>query len=116
MMPVFAGPRSPDAPGRSMPEEVRRLVRERDGDRCLYCGALGADDVDHVFPWSQGGTHDPRNLVVCCQVCNSIAGLRVFGEFAAKRAYVLRRRAELGREAIEGAERRVAVGGSAGIE
>jgi len=52
--------------------------------------------LDHVYPWIQGGTHDRRNLVCACQVCNSIAGLRVFAEFAPKREYVLARRAQLG--------------------
>lgn len=102
-MATFGGPRSPDDPGRYIPDAVRSFVVARDGGMCQYCGDLEAESIDHLMPWAQGGTHDVDNLVVCCGVCNSIAGLRVFSELAAKRAYVQRRRQELGYDRIRSA-------------
>lgn len=66
----------------------------RDNNVCQYCGDA-ATDCDHVYPWSNGGTHHPLNLVASCETCNSIAGLRVFTEFAKKKMYILTRRLEL---------------------
>lgn len=91
----MAQPRSPDAPGRTIPAAVRRLVLGRDGYACHYCGAP-AVGIDHVYPWSQGGGHDPHNLVACCDRCNSVAGERVFAELAEKESYVVARLAEMG--------------------
>lgn len=88
------GPRLPSEGGRYIPKYIRDLVMERDRGICQYCGAA-ATDCDHVYPWSNGGTHHATNLVACCETCNSIAGLRVFTEFAKKKAYILARRLEL---------------------
>lgn len=30
--------------------------------------------LDHVLPWSLGGTNDPENLVCACWICNQIKG------------------------------------------
>lgn len=55
----------------AIPVEVRAVVRERDGAACQYCGCTsGPFEIDHVFPYSRGGTHDPENLVVACRSCN----------------------------------------------
>lgn len=89
-------PRFPDATDRDIPHATRDEVFGRDDNACQYCGEVAATTIDHVFPWANGGSHDPHNLVVACRVCNSIAGLRVFPEFAAKKEYVLARREQLG--------------------
>lgn len=62
--------------------ELRTAVRERDGDRCRYCGVgvrwndrrgpLGGT-YDHVDP---EGPSDFDNLVVCCRGCNASKGRR----------------------------------------
>jgi 5-methylcytosine-specific restriction endonuclease McrA len=93
-MEWHSGPRLPSEGGRYIPTRIRNHVMERDGDICQYCGDP-ATDADHVYPWSNGGTHHPRNLVASCETCNSIAGLRVFTEFYKKQKYILARRAEL---------------------
>lgn len=53
---------------------VRWLVMERDGHRCIYCGATPSDEVrlviDHRIPFADGGTSDPDNLVTACEDCN----------------------------------------------
>ena len=53
-----------------MPAWLRRLVLERDNWTCAYCGR-DARTVDHVNPYSRGGTDDPDNLVAACKPCNS---------------------------------------------
>lgn len=76
----------PDAPHvRTAPTDMRDDVRlatgslrwfilERDGHRCLGCGASvhsGASlHVDHIIPWSRGGRTEPSNLRSLCEACN----------------------------------------------
>lgn len=44
---------------------------ERDGETCRYCGSKdGPFHIDHVMPWSRGGSNDAGNLVVACSTCN----------------------------------------------
>lgn len=88
-------PRFPDAPDRDIPADVRDHVMARDERICQYCGFSPATTLDHVNAFANGGTHHVRNLVVACVVCNSIAGLRSFPEFAAKGDYVRARRDQL---------------------
>lgn len=65
-------------------------MAEQDG-LCFYCAGV-AHTIDHVIPWSQGGSHHPMNLVACCTPCNSIAGERLFRDITDKMAYILARR------------------------
>lgn len=47
-----------------------KFVKERDGDRCRYCGS-GADlTIDHIIPRCQGGGDEAENLAVACRSCN----------------------------------------------
>jgi hypothetical protein len=85
-------------------------VRARHGGLCVYCREILADGLDHIYPWVQGGTNDPANLVPACTVCNSIAGQRVFREFHHKRTYILARRAQLGPTELAERYRRAARG------
>ncbi len=49
-----------------------RRIRERDGNRCVYCGAIeGPMHLDHIIPRNQGGADTAENLVVACASCNS---------------------------------------------
>ena len=51
---------------------TRRLVRERAGHRCEYCGMLQAQQsfpffhVDHIIALQHGGTDEPDNLALSC--------------------------------------------------
>lgn len=38
--------------------------------RCVYCGQTERLTVDHVRPYSKGGTHDRANLQCLCFTCN----------------------------------------------
>ena len=61
----------------------RRVVFERDGNRCVYCGVTkGQMTLDHIIPVSKGGAyHDARNLVVSCQTCNQDKGSMMLSEW-----------------------------------
>lgn len=64
---------------RSVPPVVRFEVFQRDGFRCIYCGASKEDTtlvVDHVIPVRDGGTNDIGNLATACQPCNAGKGAR----------------------------------------
>jgi 5-methylcytosine-specific restriction endonuclease McrA len=49
-------------------------VFERDGRRCVECGATGRLTVDHIVPRSKGGTDALENLQTMCSPCNGRKG------------------------------------------
>jgi 5-methylcytosine-specific restriction endonuclease McrA len=57
----------------SIPQEVRRMVANRDRYKCVYCHVSLNNrkcHVDHVIPLSQGGSNDADNLALTCVDCN----------------------------------------------
>ncbi|MGP5599585.1 HNH endonuclease [Glutamicibacter arilaitensis] len=61
------------------------LAKARGQTHCLYCPSILDYDnkltpngawVDHVIPYSKGGTHEQSNLIVCCRTCNISKGNR----------------------------------------
>lgn len=62
---------------KKIPAAVRALVYERDEYRCVECGATEGLTLDHIYPWSLGGTDTVDNLRVLCRPCNSSKGARV---------------------------------------
>lgn len=61
---------------RNVEESVRAEVFERDGFKCVYCGATSNLVMDHFIPYSMGGSSYPLNIVTCCVACNSSKGGR----------------------------------------
>lgn len=51
---------------------TRQLIYERDGDRCTECGSIGHLQLDHVVPWSAGGSDRSDNLRSLCADHNHI--------------------------------------------
>ena len=53
---------------------VRQNVLMRDNYTCQICGATVKDgaklEIDHIIPYSKGGTNKESNLQVLCQQCN----------------------------------------------
>ena len=45
--------------------KLRALVLRRDNGICWMCGQPGADTVDHLVPWAEGGTDHWTNLAAC---------------------------------------------------
>lgn len=64
---------------RPIRDHVRRTVMERDGHACVECSATEALTLDHIWPYSKGGTDEPANLRVLCRSCNSKKGARTYG-------------------------------------
>lgn len=74
-------------------QEKRLAIYLRDGLACAYCGKGVEDEIklslDHIQPFSQGGSNHESNLVTCCSTCNSSRGARPIVDFAnAVAAYV----------------------------
>lgn len=89
----------------SIPQKRRLEVYERDGWKCVYCGAqlakpeewlpcssgipgmlvcpwwLEPATVDHVLPQSRGGNHKVENLVACCHSCNASKSTKTADEW-----------------------------------
>lgn len=56
-----------------LPWPLRLAVMIRDGNTCCRCGAYvrrGGAELDHVVPWSAGGSDHSSNLRVLCRDCN----------------------------------------------
>ncbi len=78
-------------------------ILERDKFRCQYCGLDGLASfenslvmsVDFVIPRARKGKKDANNLVAACRPCNLLKGERVFANFDAAKAHVLKRRAQM---------------------
>lgn len=49
--------------------EVRKIVRERDNDACIFCHRYGSQ-VAHFVGRAQGGLGIPENLVLACVECH----------------------------------------------
>lgn len=52
-----------------IPPRVKRIVHERDGGRCILCGAQG-DPVAHYISRAQGGLGIEENVVTLCAGCH----------------------------------------------
>ena len=65
--------------------ELRKLVRNRAGDRCEYCGLRQEDDpffrfhLEHVIARQHGGPTTPENLALSCHHCNLHKGPNLSG-------------------------------------
>ncbi|UGT63980.1 TerD family protein [Nocardia asteroides] len=69
------------APGRrdtrTIPQHMKSEVWQRDGGRCVECGAGHYLEFDHVIPLSRGGATSVSNLQVLCRGCNLAKGARI---------------------------------------
>lgn len=74
------------------------LTYRRDDWTCQYCGYRPSFDrfvplsIDHIYPFSAGGSYCASNLVVACVDCNGIAGAMIFRGFEDKKRFILKRR------------------------
>jgi hypothetical protein len=57
-----------------IPRELRLVVWERDGGRCVECGGDFELQFDHVIPVALGGATTAENLQLLCAPCNREKG------------------------------------------
>ncbi len=68
---LMRGEESGGLAGRApIPAEVVRAVIERDGRRCVQCGATEDLQFDHILPVALGGATSVENLQILCGDCN----------------------------------------------
>jgi len=82
----------PKPRSRHIPAAVRDKVFARDDGRCTYvgktgrrCGCKQALQIDHVRPFTRGGTHTISNLRLLCAKHNRLAAQEAFGEKSMER-------------------------------
>ncbi|MFF2086908.1 TerD family protein [Nocardia sp. NPDC058176] len=62
---------------RSIPQDVKAQVWQRDGGRCVECGDGHYLEFDHIIPLSRGGATSMTNLQILCRACNRAKGARI---------------------------------------
>ncbi|MFC5848224.1 TerD family protein [Deinococcus petrolearius] len=55
---------------RSIPQQVKLEVWQRDAGKCVQCGDGNYLEYDHVIPHSLGGASTANNLQLLCRRCN----------------------------------------------
>ena len=60
-------------------QRLRWAIFKRDNYRCLRCGYDSELEIDHIVPFSRGGTNHPSNLQTLCRRCNAKKGNRRIG-------------------------------------
>ena len=58
---------------RHIPAAIRVSVLHRDRYKCVFCGRNSKQvqlEVDHIEPFSKGGSNAPNNLQTLCIDCN----------------------------------------------
>lgn len=63
-------PASKRAKALSIPKEVKDVVWDRDGHRCIICGSRYAYPDSHFIRRSHGGLGIPQNIVTMCRLCH----------------------------------------------
>lgn len=52
-------------------KRISKEIFARDNYTCCYCGEKGGIlEVDHIIPFSKGGTDNLENLITSCRKCN----------------------------------------------
>jgi len=68
-LPEYTGVNS-DIAGRVISQEVKDLVWNRDGGKCVQCHSSEKLEFDHIIPFSKGGSNTYRNIQLLCEQCN----------------------------------------------
>ena len=60
-----------------IPKSVRMFVWQRDGGKCVQCGATERLEYDHIVALIRGGSNTERNLQLLCERCNRSKGAQI---------------------------------------
>ena len=72
---------------RSISRPVQFRVLKRDNQICRSCGKAVLDEdihLDHIIPWSKGGSSDEHNIQLLCSECNFKKGNKFEDEYLVK--------------------------------
>jgi len=58
-------------------EEERNNIFDRDNWKCVLCGDIKDLQIDHIIPFSKGGTTEDNNLQTLCKKCNFKKGIKI---------------------------------------
>lgn len=61
----------------AIPVSLRLEIYAADNYKCVNCGSPDDLSLDHIHPWSLGGSDDRENLRTMCRPCNSRKGAKV---------------------------------------
>ncbi|MBB1091978.1 TerD family protein [Rhodopseudomonas palustris] len=70
-------PHEDDAVNRHIAQHIKIAVWQRDGGKCVQCGATSYLEFDHIIPFSKGGANTVDNLQLLCRRCNLAKGDRI---------------------------------------
>lgn len=64
----------------TLTKKLKQQIKERDGNKCVYCGSNELLEVDHIIPISGKGNNDPLNLQTLCHKCNQLKDNKILVE------------------------------------
>ena len=59
----------------------RQAIKDRDGNRCVYCGSTENLTIDHIRPKALGGETSDHNCCCACKACNQMKGSMPVDDF-----------------------------------
>ena len=62
--------RSGQKRSRTISQDVKDRVWNRDGGKCVQCGSNQNLEFDHIIPYAKGGANTYRNIQLLCEPCN----------------------------------------------
>jgi hypothetical protein len=62
---------------RHIPQDVKTAVWQRDGGKCVQCGAADYLEFDHIIPHAKGGASTVQNVQLLCRRCNLKKGAAI---------------------------------------
>jgi len=66
-----------NTPSRQILVDVQREVWRRDQGRCVLCQSQEYLELDHIIPFSKGGSNTARNIQLLCESCNRKKGAKI---------------------------------------
>lgn len=62
---------------RYISSEVKQIVWNRDGGRCVCCNSTTELEFDHIIPVSKGGSNFENNIQLLCRNCNRTKSAKI---------------------------------------